>query len=409
MAVEVIMPKLGMAMKEGAVSNWNKQVGEAVEKGELLASINSEKIEMELEAPASGSLLDIAVQEGEGVPPGTVIGYIGQPGEKVPEAETSIAKQPADKEIAATAMEEEKPVSLSALTARSRLKISPVARKIAESAGIDYTQLKGSGPGGRITKEDVEKAVSAPSASEPEQREESTAPAAPQAAQQTSMTGMRKVIAERMHASLKNSAQLTITMKADATEAVQLREQMAETVQSHLAAKLSILDFVARAVVLALQKHPLMNSACMDGHIHQFESIHLGVAVALEKGLVVPVIRDAQNDSLVQLSKKIKLYAERARQGELNQDEMTGSTFTISNLGAYGVEYFTPILNSPEAGILGVGAVEEAAVFKEGTIECRRLLPLSLTFDHRVLDGAPAAAFLQTVKQLLEEPFTMLL
>ncbi|KIL76387.1 dihydrolipoamide acetyltransferase family protein [Bacillus badius] len=405
MAVEVIMPKLGMAMKEGTVSNWNKQVGEAVEKGELIASINSEKIEMEIEAPASGSLLDIAVPEGEGVPPGTVIGYIGQPGEKVPEAETSVAEQPADKEIAATAMEETKPVSLSALTTRSRIKISPVARKIAESAGIDYTQLKGSGPGGRITKEDVEKAVPAPAASEPEQREESTAPAA----QQTPMTGMRKVIAERMHASLKNSAQLTITMKADATEAVQLREQMAETVQSHLEAKLSMNDFVARAVVLALQKHPHMNSACMDGHIHQFESIHLGVAVALEKGLVVPVIRDAQNDSLVQLSKKIKLCAERARQGELNQDEMTGSTFTISNLGAYGVEYFTPILNSPEAGILGVGAMEEAAVFKEGTIECRRLLPLSLTFDHRVLDGAPAAAFLQTVKQLLEEPFTMLL
>ncbi|KZR59813.1 dihydrolipoamide acetyltransferase family protein [Pseudobacillus badius] len=405
MAVEVIMPKLGMAMKEGTVSNWNKQVGEAVEKGELIASINSEKIEMEIEAPASGSLLDIAVPEGEGVPPGTVIGYIGQPGEKVPEAETSVAEQPADKEIAATAMEETKPVSLSALTTRSRIKISPVARKIAESAGIDYTQLKGSGPGGRITKEDVEKAVPAPAASEPEQREESTAPAA----QQTPMTGMRKVIAERMHASLKNSAQLTITMKADATEAVQLREQMAETVQSHLEANLSMNDFVARAVVLALQKHPHMNSACMDGHIHQFESIHLGVAVALEKGLVVPVIRDAQNDSLVQLSKKIKLCAERARQGELNQDEMTGSTFTISNLGAYGVEYFTPILNSPEAGILGVGAMEEAAVFKEGTIECRRLLPLSLTFDHRVLDGAPAAAFLQTVKQLLEEPFTMLL
>lgn len=405
MAVEVIMPKLGMAMKEGTVSNWNKQVGEAVEKGELIASINSEKIEMEIEAPASGSLLDIAVPEGEGVPPGTVIGYIGQPGEKVPEAETSVAEQPADKEIAATAMEETKPVSLSALTTRSRIKISPVARKIAESAGIDYTQLKGSGPGGRITKEDVEKAVSAPAASEPEQREESTAPAA----QQTPMTGMRKVIAERMHASLKNSAQLTITMKADATEAVQLREQMAETVQSHLEAKLSMNDFVARAVVLALQKHPHMNSACMDGHIHQFESIHLGAAVALEKGLVVPVIRDAQNDSLVQLSKKIKLCAERARQGELNQDEMTGSTFTISNLGAYGVEYFTPILNSPEAGILGIGAMEEAAVFKEGTIECRRLLPLSLTFDHRVLDGAPAAAFLQTVKQLLEEPFTMLL
>lgn len=403
MAVEVIMPKLGMAMKEGTVSIWNKRVGDTVEKGELIASINSEKIEMELEAPADGSILEITVQEGQGVPPGTVIGYIGQPNEQVPEAKAPDEEQKAEKEIAATVAEAEKPALLSKVNTKNRVKISPVARKIAEKAGIAYEQLEGSGPGGRITKEDVEKAISHASASQVIEQEEVNK------TQKTPVTGMRKVIAKRMHDSLKESAQLTMTIKVDVTEVVKLRKQLAETVQSHFETKLSMNDFVARAVVLALQKHPQMNSAYIDDHIHVFESIHLGVAVALEKGLVVPVVQDVQNDSLIQLAQKIKQFAQRARQGELSQDEMTGSTFTISNLGAYGVEYFTPILNPPEAGILGVGAVEEAAVFKGEKVERRSLLPLSLTFDHRVLDGAPAAAFLQTIKQLLEEPFTMLL
>ncbi|MEK4027875.1 dihydrolipoamide acetyltransferase family protein [Pseudobacillus sp. FSL P4-0506] len=406
MAVEVIMPKLGMAMKEGTVSIWNKQVGDVVEKGELIASINSEKIEMELEAPAAGSMLEITVQEGQGVPPGTVIGYIGQPNEKVPEAKVSAEEEKAEKEIAATVAESEKTASLSKVNTKNRVKISPVARKMAEKAGIDYKLLEGSGPGGRIIKEDIEKAISyvgVPQAIE--QKESKVA----NEAHKTPVMGMRKVIAKRMHDSLKDSAQLTMTTKVDVTDAVKLRTQLAETVQSHFDTKLSMNDLVARAVVLALQKHPQMNSAYIDDHIHVFESIHLGIAVALEKGLVVPVVQEAQNDSLIQLAKKIKQAAQRARQGGLSQDEMIGSTFTISNLGTYGVEYFTPILNPPEAGILGVGAVEDAAVFRGEKVERRSLLPLSLTFDHRVLDGAPAAAFLQTIKQLLEDPFIMLL
>lgn len=220
---------------------------------------------------------------------------------------------------------------------------------------------------------------------------------------------MRKVIAERMHLSLQSAAQLTITMKADVTELLALQTQVKETIAKRYGSKLTITDFAARAAILALENHPEMNSAFMDNTIVTYLEIHLGIATAVEKGLVVPVIRHAESKSLIDLAKEIKEKAAAARAGKLPADEMQGSTFTISSLGASGVEFFTPILNPPEAGILGVGAVSDEAVFIGDKIEKRSRLPLSLTFDHRVLDGAPAAAFLQTVKQYLEEPVTMLL
>jgi len=220
---------------------------------------------------------------------------------------------------------------------------------------------------------------------------------------------MRKVIAERMHASLQSAAQLTITMKADVTELLALKTQVKETIAKRYDSKLTITDFIARAAILALENHPEMNSAFMDNTIVTYPEIHLGIATAVEKGLIVPVIRNAESKSLIDLAKEIKEKTAAARSGKLPADEMQGSTFTISSLGASGVEFFTPILNPPEAGILGVGVVSDEAVFIGDKIEKRSRLPLSLTFDHRVLDGAPAAAFLQTVKQYLEEPVTMLL
>ncbi|MCP8967397.1 dihydrolipoamide acetyltransferase family protein [Ectobacillus ponti] len=400
MAVEMVMPKLGMAMKEGTVSIWHKQAGDTVTKGEPVASINSEKIEMELEAPADGVLLDIIVSEGQGVPPGTVICYIGQAGEQVAAPKQ---KQPAAAEAAAAVAEVQREQEAPApLSVRQKAKISPVARKMAEEANLDISKITGTGPGGRITKEDVQKAM-----------EEAAAPAAAQPAaeevRRTPVTGMRQVIARRMQESLQTSAQLTLTTKADVTDLLALQRQIAEPAQAHRDAKLTVTDFIARAVVLSLQQHKEMNSAYINQEIHVFDSVHLGVAVALEKGLVVPVIRNAQDSTLVDLSKQMKEAALRARQGQLGTDEMTGSTFTISNLGAYDVEHFTPILNAPETGILGVGSAYDAPVYKGEELQRRTLLPLSLTFDHRVLDGAPAAAFLRTVKLHLETPVLMLL
>ncbi|MFV5174113.1 dihydrolipoamide acetyltransferase family protein [Bacillus cereus] len=399
MAVEVVMPKLGMAMKEGIITSWNIKAGDNVAKGELIASINSEKIETEIEAPADGTVLDIAVSEDEGVPPGTVICYIGKPNEKVEMQESThvVEEKTSNIEVQNVQNQEANGKEVSKQT----IKISPVAKKIAKSENLDIKALVGTGPGGRITKADVLKVlevrVNVPEISE---REESKA---------IPVTGMRKAIANRMHASLQNSAQLTLTMKVDVTDVVALHKEIAEVVQKRYDNKLTITDFVSRAAVLALGEHKEMNSAYIDDAIHQFEHVHLGMAVALEKGLVVPAIRFANNLSLVELSKEIKNVAQKARAGSLSSDDMHGTTFTISNLGSFGIEYFTPVLNTPETGILGVGAIEHVPVFKGKKLRKGSMLPLSLTFDHRVLDGAPAAAFLRTIKHYLEEPITILL
>ncbi|PRS36290.1 branched-chain alpha-keto acid dehydrogenase subunit E2 [Bacillus sp. NMCC4] len=376
MAVEVVMPKLGMSMKEGTVSVWNKEVGETVNKGESIASINSEKIEMEIESPAEGTILDIKVSEGEGVPPGTVICYIGEGNEQV---------------------EEKKERDVQSKPKKERKKISPVARKIANSANLDIDTLVGTGPGGRITKADVLHALS--ERAEKKQNETEHQP----------VNTMRKTIASRMMESLQTSAQLTITMKADVTKLTNLQQQLNETAIARHETKLTMTDFVAKATILSLLKHPAMNSQYQNERVETFEYVHLGIAAALENGLAVPVIRHAERLALIELAKTIKLYGKKAREGKLLHDEIEGSTFTITNLGAYGVEHFTPILNPPEAGILGVGTMYATPVYREDELCKGTILPLSLTFDHRVLDGAPASAFLSTVKAYLEEPISILL
>ncbi|MGE7886944.1 dihydrolipoamide acetyltransferase family protein [Bacillus cereus] len=399
MAVEVVMPKLGMAMKEGIITSWNIKAGDNVAKGELIASINSEKIETEIEAPADGTVLDIAVSEDEGVPPGTVICYIGKPNEKVEMQESThvVEEKTSNIEVQNVQNQEANGKEVS----KQRIKISPVAKKIAKSENLDIKALVGTGPGGRITKADVLKVLEVRvNILEVPKQEEST---------EIPVTGMRKAIANRMHASLQNSAQLTLTMKVDVTDLVALHKEIAEVVQKRYNNKLTITDFVSRAVVLALREHKEMNSAFINDVIHQFEHVHLGMAVALEKGLVVPAIRFANNLSLVELSKEIKNVAQKARAGNLSSDDMQGTTFTISNLGSFGIEYFTPVLNTPETGILGIGAIEHVPVYKGKKLKKGSMLPLSLTFDHRVLDGAPAAAFLRTIKRYLEEPVTILL
>jgi len=377
MAVEVVMPKLGMSMKEGTVSVWNKEIGETVNKGESIASINSEKIEMEIESPAEGTILDIKVPEGEGVPPGTVICYIGEGNEQV---------------------EEKKEKDLPPKQKKERKKISPVARKIAQSANLDIHTLVGTGPDGRITKADVLQAL--PDEKEKQHNE-------PTKYQPVSM--MRKTIASRMMESLQTSAQLTMTMKADVTKLTALQSQLNETASAQHDMKLTMTDFVAKAVILSLLEHPAMNSQYKNDRVETFEYVHLGIAAALDHGLAVPVIRHAEKLSLIALAKSIKSYGKKAREGRLLHDEIEGSTFTITNLGAYGVEHFTPILNPPEAGILGVGKADHMPVYHGNELCKGTILPLSLTFDHRVLDGTPASQFLSTVKAYLENPVSILL
>ncbi|UZD74935.1 dihydrolipoamide acetyltransferase family protein [Bacillus siamensis] len=397
MAVKVVMPKLGMAMKKGEVSVWNKKVGDPVEKGESIASINSEKIEMDIEAPESGTLLHIKVKEGEGVPPGTAICYIGENGEEVREKETPAPEN----EGKPQAEPENIPAPKAGQKRKHRVKISPVARKMAEKAGLKVDTLNGTGPGGRIVKADVIKAMK--TEAEPQSSVQTAQPEGKPA------SAMRKVIADRMHKSLQNSAQLTLTMKADITELLKWQQQLADSAKKRSGVKLTVTHFVSRAAVLALKQHPELNSSYQEERIITYPYVHLGMAVSLENGLVVPVIRDAEKLSFLELADHISTSARRAREGNASGDDLRGSTFSITNLGGYGVEHFTPILNPPEAGILGMGASYETPAFKGDELVKSTILPLSLTFDHRVCDGAPAADFLKTVKTLLEEPAGLIL
>ncbi|CAI6239964.1 acetoin dehydrogenase complex dihydrolipoyllysine-residue acetyltransferase [Bacillus subtilis] len=398
MAVKVVMPKLGMAMKQGEVSIWNKKVGDPVEKGESIASIQSEKIEMEIEAPEKGTLIDIKVKEGEEVPPGTAICYIGDANESVQEEAGAPVAEDSVPQAVQPVKQENKP----AASKKDRMKISPVARKIAEKAGLDLKQLKGTGPGGRIVKDDVTKALA-------EQKKDQAKPVSEQNAQEIPVTGMRKVIAVRMQESLANSAQLTITMKADITKLATLQKQLSPTAEERYGTKLTITHFVSRAAVLALQAHPVLNSFYQNERIITHPHVHLGMAVALENGLVVPVIRHAEKLSLIELAQSISENAKKAREGRAGSEELQGSTFSITNLGAFGVEHFTPILNPPETGILGIGASYDTPVYQGEEIVRSTILPLSLTFDHRACDGAPAAAFLKAMKTYLEEPAALIL
>ncbi|NUK29362.1 2-oxo acid dehydrogenase subunit E2 [Parageobacillus sp. VR-IP] len=409
MAVEIFMPKLGMSMKEGTVVEWLKKKGDKVKRGESIVVISSDKIETDIEAPQDGVLLDILVEQDETVEVGKVIGYIGQEGEQ-PDDQSNETPQQAIQEVAVSVGTIE-----AKATSRHMLRVSPAARKLAREAGIDLSNISGSGPKGRITRADVEKAIRLKQTSLQLGNEKQTiVETSPITTEQKGVkvkpvTGMRKVIATRMFASLQQTAQLTIHMKADVTELLKLQGQIKEALQDEPDVKLTITDFIARATILALCIHKQMNSLYQDGHIHTYDSVHLGIAVALENGLVVPVIPYAEKLSLKEISKKIKELSVRAREGKLSSEEMRGSTFTITSLGAYGVEFFTPVLNPPEIGILGVGTVTDTPVFVGDAIQKRKILPLSLTFDHQVIDGAPASQFLATIKNYLENPYKILL
>ncbi|MCL6633230.1 MAG: 2-oxo acid dehydrogenase subunit E2 [Alicyclobacillus herbarius] len=433
MPTEVIMPKLGMGMEQGTVVAWQKRVGDPVRKGECVVEIRSEKIEFEVESPVDGVLLDILVPDDGVVPCGTVIGYVGEPQEARPVAtgdtEVPSASSPGS--------------GLAPTRSEGVPKISPAARKLARELGVDVRSVTGTGPGGRITKEDVERAAevlrqaggditrAAPSAPAVSAAPggAGTSSAAPRTAVEPAaaspvasnlipdkgarevvpLTPMRQAIAARMMQSLHQSAQLTITMRADVTAAVQLLHSHADWLKQRYGVKFTLTDCVARATALALQDHPEVNGWMMEDGIQLAPAVHLGIAVALDNGLVVPVVRDADRLSFGELGQAIKSVSQRARAGKLEPGETGGSTFTVTNLGGYGIEFFTPILNPPEIGILGVGAAQETAAFIAGEWQACTQLPLSLTFDHRALDGAPAAAFLSSVKRYLEEPVRMVL
>ncbi|MFT8710406.1 MAG: dihydrolipoamide acetyltransferase family protein [Sporolactobacillus sp.] len=418
MATEIIMPKMGMGMSEGTVVEWLKHKGDSVKKGESVVSISSDKIEKEIEAPEDGVLIDIEAEEDEVVSIGRALGYIGRTGE-------TVAGERSDQPSAVSAVPSESetrrastPKAAEAVETK-RLRVSPAARRLAKAKGIDLSVVTGTGPLGRITKADVAMVESRqetpPVESKPESSEstayaqQTTAASPALTGSQNKLSGMRKTIAERMYQSLQTTAQLTLQTTADVTDLLAFQKQARAAYPVDEEVRLTITDFIAKAVVQGLLIHRKMNSWLTDDTITTSDAVHLGVAVALDEGLVVPVIQDADKKSLSTISRELHHASQAARAGRLAELKLSGSTFTVTSLGTYGVGFFTPVLNPPEVGILGVGQITDQPVYKGETLERRSLLPLSLTFDHRAVDGAQAAEFLHTIKDNLEAPFKLVL
>lgn len=422
MATEVRMPTLGLTMKEGLIDEWLVEEGDEVSEGDVLAVISSEKLTADVEAPEDGTIIKITADVGDEVPVKEAIAYVGEPGEEVEEeadeerdeeagsvdqAGAPDQAEASDKEVDQEASE--KPSKEEASESQSspdsggdRIFITPVARKLAEEEGYDIAQINGTGANGRITRRDVEAYQPA--------REKASAPVA-EADYGQGLKGMRKTIASRMMTSLNTTAQVSLHTKADVTELMAMRQDVKAKIGRSLdKGEISLLSLVAKATILALKDHPEMNGLYFDGEYTQYDEIHLGIAVDAEEGLSVPVIKDAQTLSLSAIGERTRYLSEGVRKGNLPGDLYGGSTFSISNIGSEGIDFFTPIINTPEIGILGVGTIRKELQFNEDReLVEHSQLGLSLTFDHQIIDGAPAARFLASIVSYLENPYELLL
>jgi|YelNatPaOPRAMG01_1025707.scaffolds.fasta_scaffold08160_4 pyruvate dehydrogenase E2 component (dihydrolipoamide acetyltransferase) len=411
MAVEVIMPKFGLTMHDGTIQRFFKAPGDPVREGEPLFEVETEKVLQEVEAPASGIFAFPLFEEGATVDCGATVAIIAEPGEDLAQLRArygsgaSAGGSPAVPAAPAPATGDRPPgpeAASAALPSGGRRAISPVARKLATELGVNLDTVAGTGPGGRVTREDVERAARQYARAPIPSPKPDAASVAALAPGQTPAPGprtipfraMRRTIAERMHQSLRDSAQLTIMTEADVTAATELRERLKREFD------FTYTDLLIHAVARALLKHPRMNARLDGDAIVIPDEVNIGLAVALEEGLVVPVIRDAARLGLGEIAARSRALGEKARAGKLRLEDVSGGTFTITNLGAYGIDAFTPILNPGETGILGVGRIVEKPAVYRGEITRRAMMTLSLTFDHRTVDGAPAAEFLRTVIEI---------
>ena len=470
MITEIILPVLGETMNEGALVEWLKQEGEPVQRGEVLFTVESDKATLEVEAPASGFLREIRVPAGQTVPVLAVVGLITSTAdEPIGESANQRISEPASQRVSASANRQAggpEIVSPSPSLPLSpappgRLFASPRARKLAREKGVDLVQVAGSGPdgriverdvaaylealprwtpvarrlaeqagldlarvapispGGRITKEDVERAIASASSAPPLPLSPAPPlPLSPAPLPETAefpLTGVRAVIARRMAESHRTTAPVTLTTEADATGLVHVRERLKESLAEALGFNLGYNDLLIKLAARALKEFPYMN-ARLEGSpeegagavIRHLAQVNVALAVDTERGLLVPVVREADRKGLVEIARELRGLVERARAAHALPDELAGSTFTITNLGVYEVDAFTPIINLPETAILGVGRIKARPAVVDGALCVRQTMWLSLTFDHRLVDGAPAARFLQRIKQLVEEPYLML-
>ncbi len=407
MATEVKLPRLGQGMESGTIVRWLKSEGDRVERGDPLYEVDTEKVTQEVEAEASGVLLKIAVQEGE-VDVGHVVAVIGEEGEEVsvdtsnggaPQADEQKAEREEPSEFAQRIREAQGDGAARPETGE-RIKASPLARRIARERGVDLSNLQGTGPEGRIVAEDVERAAKAP-APEPAAAPERVA--APDGeVEEVPLTSVRKTIARRLTEAWEAPA-FQLRVSADMTRAQGLRERLAERA-ADAAPKITVSDVLTKVCAAALIQHRELNAHFAGDKVRLFPSAHVGLAVAAPQGLVVPVIQSAERLTLAQIAAARADVVDRARGGKLRQDDLEGGTFTISNLGMYGVEEFIAVLNPPQVAILAVGAIEVRPVLIDEELDIRPMMSLTLTCDHRAVDGAAGAEFLRTVKAFLEEP-----
>lgn len=426
----ITMPKMSDTMEEGTIASWIKKVGDEVKSGDILAEVETDKATMELEAYEDGTLLYIGVEEGNAVAVDGVMAIIGEKGadyETLLKAQSqSSGETKEDKSVApgqttpeVVAQEASVPsangsaVSSSSSSDNGRIKISPLARKMAEEKGYDLGQINGSGDNGRIIKRDIEnfKPSAHPKTATAPVESGSAAPIAlPQVVgeeqfSEENVSQMRKTIAKRLTGSKFTAPHFYVTMEINMDKAIEARKSMNEISP----VKISFNDMVIKAVAAALRQHPKVNSSWLGDKIRYNQHIHIGVAVAVDEGLLVPVVRFADNKPLSHISTEVKQLAEKAHYKQLQPSDWEGNTFTISNLGMFGVEEFTAIINPPDACILAVGGIKQTAVVKDGALVPGNVMKVTLSSDHRVVDGALAAAFLKTLKGLLEDPVRILI
>lgn len=413
MATEIVMPRMSDTMEQGTIVRWLKQEGQEVKKGEPLAEIETDKATMPLESYASGVLLRILLPEGQSAPIGTPIAVIGAAGEAPrPEQAAAPAQAPAAAHAAAPAAAAAAP-PVPPEEAAGRVLASPIARRLAEELNVDLATVKGTGPGGRITREDVEAAAALHAAPPSAAPVVPAAPAAPPAAPtapavapiERPLTRMQETIARRMVQSKTTVPHFYVTTEVDMAAAGRLRAQLN---QAWTGSHVSFSDLIVKAVGLALRACPVVNASWRDDHLEFHERVNVGYAVAVENGLLVPVLHDVDRMDLRTISKTLKDLVQRTREGKSVPGDFEGGTFTISNLGQYPVEDFLAIVNPPESGILAVGRIEKKPVVRDDSIVISERVHLSLSGDHRVFYGATAGEFLAELKRLLENPLSLL-
>ena len=391
MITKVVMPMLGWTMKEGTIVTWLKKEGEEVEKGEPLLEIETGKVLKDIESPGTGILRKILIPEESTVPVTEILAIIAEPQEDIPDLQNMIEK-------AKVLLESPEAVSVEKSDERVvkkhpvKIKISPAAKKIAEKNNIDFNRITGTGPNGRIVRKDVFQVIE-------------MTKYMPKVKEVIPLTGIRKMTADRLSFSYRTAVHVTITMAMNMLEMVNLRHKLLPEIENKVQSRVTYTDMLVKVLAQTLEEYPILNSTLEDEEIKILEDINIGIAVDTGIGLVVPVVREANKKSLTEIALLTKKLIEKARSGNLALNEATGGTFTITNLGMFGIDQGTPIINPPEIAILGVGRIAEKPVVIDGRVEIRPMMNITLSFDHRVIDGALAARFLQNMKQKIEKPY----